>query len=319
MLRRLFLPVALTLALSAACNRDSNPPPQFAEAMETPGGKKLAPMKLPDRKDEGLIAPIAAAEQPAESKEKEKGEKAAEIKVDDSSPAAVARMLVEMSTAMDWTKLPDVLVTEQSEGMKSMIDSIAPFLAATGGFHKAVADKLAGAAVAIELKDPWLQQLADMTGGLKVPEEPAAEGEEVKVTFAVGAADAADAKKIEWTAKKVENAWKFTIPDFQAPSDAAAVAKELESKTAGFRDLAKRIESEDLKDADAVKTEIEKVMSGKYEAAGGEKKAEDAKEEPKQDQTENTAPNSNDTPKTERPKSELERDVDGAGQRRIGL
>ncbi len=286
--RKCLLLVGVLLALSAACNRETTPPPKFAEVMDGPGNRKLVPITVPDRKDESLLGAMAAVEQPAAAKERDSG--AEGIKIDDSSPVALARSMQQMASAMDWNKLPDVLVPEQAESMRGMIDSVAPFLAATGEFHKALADKLAGAPIALEVKDAWLQQLVQLSGGLNVEDAPAAEGEEAQVSLTVGPADAADAKKLQWTAKKENDAWKLAIPDFEAPADPAVVATELEGKTAGFKDLAKRIESEDLQDADATKAEVDKVMSGEYKPTAGDEAAAEANAEPEKAQADQPIP-----------------------------
>ncbi|MBI4581135.1 MAG: hypothetical protein HY718_15635 [Planctomycetes bacterium] len=209
-----------------------------------------------------MLGPIAAADQPAT----ERPAAPEEVRIDDSSAQGIADAVTHMASMNDWTRLPEVLLAEQAEAMRAMIDAVAPFAEAVGDFRKAANEKFAGHAIQIQVPDAWLQHLIDMADELHATVEEAGD-EEAKVMLTAGPADSTDARKIELTARRIDNGWRLALPDFQAPPDPAQVAKELEGKTAAFADLTRRMHEDDIADVDAAKSEVEKVLAGDYEVA----------------------------------------------------
>jgi hypothetical protein len=300
MLKQLLMwSAAFALGL-VACNKDTSPPEDFVGVMES-GGHRYSPVSVPNRKAEGLLGPIAAAEQPAEKKGEKEGAGEAP-KIDSSSAQAIGDSFVKMVNANEWKYLPSYLVPEQAEGFKPIIDAVAPFATAVGELNKAAREKFEGHAVVITVSDTWLQHLVDMANELKVEVQPAGD-EEAKVIFTAGPADAADARKIECTAKKTDQGWRLALPDFQAPSDPNTVTTALEGKADGFKDIAARIGKDDLKDAEAAKAEAEKVMAGSYKPAEGAKEGENAGGAEKTEAGDKTEPKAEE-PRAEEPKAD---------------
>lgn len=263
MQRNWLLLVGLVLAvLATGCRRESaSTRDELAGVIETDDGKSYIPIRVPERKSDTLLGAVAAgAEQPKE----EEGAATEEPQVDDSSAEALGNSIVQMAKANDWQRLPDLLVAEQAEAVRGMIDGLGPFLVATGKFRQAAAGKFDAHAIVIPLQDAWLQQLASLANELTV-EVPEPGEEEARLEFTLGPADAAEPQKLEMTARKVEDRWKLSLTDFQAPSDPAALA--LDKKAQDLEDLTIRVQDNNVADADAAKIELEKVATGTYEPA----------------------------------------------------
>jgi hypothetical protein len=247
------------------CRRDNTPtPPKYGEVMKDENDRSYRPIRIPDRRGDSVLGPIAAAEQVAAAEKRESAEGA---RIDDSSAAAIAKSLCQVSASADWKRMSEVLVAEQADAFKAIEEPLVPFLTAVSHFAKAVSEKFEGKVIALQTQDAWLGRLLELTGKLDVQETQAAGEEEAKVTLVVGPADAEDAKKIEMTAKVTDNVWRLAIADFQPPSDADTVAAALEGKATAFEDLASRIAQDEFADADAAKAEAAKIIEGSSKPA----------------------------------------------------
>lgn len=272
MLLRWMIPVLTASALLAGCNRDTSPPPKFAAAMDGPGGRALLPIEVPAAKDETLLGPIAAAD------EVEQPQAAAEtdVEIDNSTPDALAGALVQMAEANDWSRLPDLLVAEQAEVARNMGEALTAFAAAVGDVHQASAEQFETSAIAIALDELWLQSLADMADRLRV-EEVIEDAGETRIVLTAGPEGAAEPKRIELTARQVDDGWRLVLPEFEPPADPQVFAEQLQTKAANFADLAMRIEAKEVADAGAAADEAEKIVAGDYVAsAAGEEAGETA-------------------------------------------
>lgn len=260
MFRPLMIVAVVLLFLGSGCRRDQADPTVYGDVMKLEGSERgLLPVRVPERKGDSALGAIPAAEAPAKAE-------AGAPKVDDSSADGLAKAFMQMASDNDWKRLPDLLVTEQADSIREMIDALAPFATSLGELNRAFQEKMPGHAVQLKLDDVWMQHIADMTAGLRIDKVEPVGDAEARVHILVGPADVPEPKKLELTAKKVEDKWRITLPDFQAPSDPKAVGKALEGKEEAFKDIAGRVAKDDLKDADAVQAEAAKAMEGKYEA-----------------------------------------------------
>jgi len=252
----------LLVLLPSACRRDSSAiREEFAGAIKSDDGAAYLPIIVPERRSDSILGPISAAEQ-LPSSDKPSGEG---LVIHDSTPEAVGQTVVKIAASNDWKRLPDLLVTEQADSMKEMTDVLA-FTAAVGEVRKAAAEEFNGHAIVINMDQAWLQHLTDMADELSF-EIVNADGDQARVVFTTGPPDAANARKIEWTARNTDDGWRLMLPDFERPSDPYAVTGSLEDKPQAFRDLAARIRERGVVDAAAADLQVEKVMDGTYEAS----------------------------------------------------
>lgn len=267
-------------ALLVGCNNDSKSDrEEYAGVMGGEEGRALIPVNVPPRKGDTILGPIAAsAEPPKAEKSDAKDAEAEEVKVDDSSAEAVAHSLVEIVKTGDFAKLPDVVPPEQSEQMGQMVAAYGPIAKAARQLKLAFQEKFPdGGLDGVFPISPTLDGL--IAAELNV-EVKSVSDEEATASFMVG--PEATAKKIELTIKKFDQAWRVVLPDFAPPADIEATAKQDEGKDAAFADIAKRVESGDLKDVDAVKAQLTEVAAGTYKPAegaeGSSESADQAKE-----------------------------------------
>lgn len=255
----------MVLAVLAGCRRDNSPlPPKYGDVM-TDASKKHSyrPIRIPDRKGDSVLGPIAAAEQVAAA---EKKEKAGEVgKIDDTSAEAAAKSFVAIVLAGDLQQLSKILVAEQADAVGKMGEGLTPLVEAAKELKLALSEKfpddrdVSGA--------PLSPALVDMLGSSPAVEEVKAgtSDEEAEATITAGADNTK--KTIKVALKKVEQGWRVTLPDFVAPADFDAEVKAEPGKTEAFKDLAGRIKADEFKDANAAKNEVVKAVIGKYKPA----------------------------------------------------
>lgn len=254
----------LLAGLLGGCRRESVAErEEFAGVMTSPGGRGLIPITLPQRKGESILGAAAA---PGEQPREQRGEVAEQPPLDVSSPEAVGQALAQIASANEWTRLPDLLVDDQADAVRDLIDELALFATAVGEFNRAADERFETHAVVIEMREAWLEQLAALAGELRV-EVGSVGGDEVPVMFVSGHPDALQPRRVELVARRSDEGWRLMFPNFRAPVDPAAL--ELDRKAEAFRDLVNRIRNDEVRNAIEAEAEAEKVIAGTYEMVGG--------------------------------------------------
>jgi hypothetical protein len=257
----------LVLVILAGCRRDNTPLPPM-HASDADALKSYRPIRIPDRRNDAVLGPIVAAEQAAAAEKKDKGGEAGSI--DDSSAEAAAKSFVAIVLAGDLQQLSKILVAEQAEVVGKMAEGLAPLTEAAKELKLALDEKFPDNDIAGFF--PIAPVLADMLAeSTKFQEiKPGATEDEAEATIAAGADGS---KSIKLTVKKVDSAWRVMLPDFTPPADVEAASKAEPEKVEALKDIARRVQAEELKDADAVKTEVQNAVEGKYKLVAPEKAA----------------------------------------------
>lgn len=272
MTRKVILTCGLIWIGVIGCRRDNVPtPPKHSEVMKDESGRSYQPVRIPDRKGDTVFGRIAAPEQVAAAEKRDSGET---VRIDDSTPEALAKSLCDLSASADWRRLADLLIAEQSDTYRAIEEPLTPFLRSVSRFVKSSREKFEGHSALPQVQDAWLARLLDLTTITELSQaEPAGE-EESRIILTAGPAEAEDAKKIELTAKQTDGAWRISLADFHPPESAETVEAALEGKSAAFDGLAGRITNNEIRDVDEARDEADKIMEESVPpAADGEPNA----------------------------------------------
>lgn len=280
--------LAGVMMVASGCRRDDLPPPKSMAQAEL-GAIPLRSTEVVV--DKSIIAPAATAEEAA----KPSGPStpaAGSVPVDDSTAEALAQTYAAVISTMQLQQVPSLVIPDQRQKATELVQAMQPLLDATAELVKAAKEKF---------PDEKLQLTpANMPPPMTVAgvEPDANDPNAAMATFQTDGK--AESKRI---LRKVDEHWKIDESSLSAPPDAQLPAL-VQSEAEATKSVMAKLQSGELADAAALKTEYDSAMK---QAAGAAASGEPAKEKAEAA----PAPNKPEANAKPSPKKEERSDVDG--------
>ncbi len=320
---------------TVGCRDEDSPVPEYNVGMPVGDtGRTLVPTNVPPMKHQtSLLGAAASAEEVAQARPAPAGEAAANvirIQVDASTPEALIQGFVAIVEAGNFAQLADILVPEQQEVARELFGGFGAFIPALKALDAKWKEKFPDAPL------PGMDAAGPGMGFLSAPKvsgiEPKSDTE-AEVTLEVPEGGKAQTL----TLRKIDDAWRVELPDFSMPTNPEALKMftGMFAGMAGFaQQFTQRLENNEFASANEAKAALDqsaqeamapfmaKMMEemGKAMQAGPGESAPPPPEggqPPAPETLEPTQPGDApaNEPAGEKPRSQLEQDMDNAAGR----
>lgn len=291
--------LAVALCLCGACRKDSSPPPS---AVSVEG---VLPLTVSDATgDKTLLGPAASSDEPAKAAAgATPATEAPPITIDDTTAEGVVRAFVEMVSTGRLQQLPAIVMPEQQAVATEMADALQPLAAACAQLRAAMQSKFQ-TAPQIQTANPLVAVIT--TGWTVGPADTSNPDQTVVTLQQEGGGPATLAVPV----KSVDGKFQVNLPNLPQAGAIEAMKPELTQLADHVRQVATRVESGEIADAQAAQAELNRPPGEATSPTPAPEGEAPAPAEP-QAQPEPRSDTGN------RPKSELEQQVDDAAGRAV--
>ena len=308
---RWWILMAFGLGLAAAgCRDEENPSPLLNEGVTVgDSGRALLPTIVPSMKDHATILGAAASAEEVgavlAAQAEESAANAVRIDIDATTPEGLMKGVVAIFESGNLAQWPDVLVPEQQATAREIVKVSLPFVQAMKQLEKRWKEKF---------PDTPLQGISTQAPGADLAQMGKLVGvESLGDTEAEATIESPDGSKTtRVTLKKIDNVWRMQATDMPTEQDFEKMKGMLgvfDQMTKAMQELAQKIADGDFASAQEAQDAINQM--GKPAEGTSEMPAENAAPETLQ-----PAPPPKPAPSNaDRPKSQLEQDMDNAAGR----
>ncbi len=249
------LSLALTIA-AAGCGGDSESRSHASADMAT-----LLPVRVPEyKKDKGLIAAAAGPEEAAAPQQAAAEKPADDVQIDVSSPNAAVESLLRVARAGSADRLGELLIEEQAQPAGRILELVHPVAKAAADLKAALDERFPNHGIVIPVSDSPMGMLAGVQG-ITIRQVDEIDDEHSEAVLEVPN-PSGDPSEVKLEVRKVDDAWRIRLPDFQAPEDAETLRARLEPVGQALQAVAEKVLNDGFSDEQAARTAVEAALKG---------------------------------------------------------